>query len=349
MSRVTVWRVVLDMPLRRPFDYLPPQKEAGKPIRPGIRVRVPFGRQRLIGVVTEKAATSDIAPERLKPILEVLDTEPVLDAAMLALLKWAAEYYHHPIGEVLAAALPKALRLGAPASATRTRWVVSAAGRTAQLAGEPRRAPRQRELLLHLIEKQGCSAEELAVLGGNVRAHLRSLGSRGWVSAVDAPASVAARPAGSDAQGFALNSEQEAAVSAIGATLESFGAFLLHGITGSGKTFVYISAMGADSTARGRVMWARVRGETENALFALPFKGVYALRPGLIQPLHGITSRTAAYRFFYAVLAPLIPLVLRLFPNQATTTERLGRAMLQVAKSGAPKQVLETRDFNALS
>ena len=240
MSRVTVWRVVLDMPLRRPFDYLPPQKEAGKPIRPGIRVRVPFGRQRLIGVVTEKAATSDIAPERLKPILEVLDTEPVLDAAMLALLKWAAEYYHHPIGEVLAAALPKALRLGAPASATRTRWVVSAAGRTAQLAGEPRRAPRQRELLLHLIEKQGCSAEELAVLGGNVRAHLRSLGSRGWVSAVDAPASVAARPAGSDAQGFALNSEQEAAVSAIGATLESFGAFLLHGITGSGKTEVYL-------------------------------------------------------------------------------------------------------------
>jgi len=114
-------------------------------------------------------------------------------------------------------------------------------------------------------------------------------------------------------------------------------------------TFVYISAMGADSTTRGRVMWARVRGETENALFALPFKGVYALRPGLIQPLHGITSRTAAYRFFYAVLAPLIPLVLRLFPNQATTTERLGRAMLQVAKSGAPKQVLETRDFNALS
>ena len=121
MSRVPVWRVVLDMPLRRPFDYLPPEEHAGGPIRPGVRVRVPFGRRRLIGVVTEEAAFSVIPPERLKSILEVLDPEPVLDTAMLALLKWAAEYYHHPIGEVLAAALPKALRLGAPASATRRR------------------------------------------------------------------------------------------------------------------------------------------------------------------------------------------------------------------------------------
>src|ERR1700683_2683342 len=111
MSRVAVWRVVLDMPLRRPFDYLPPEKHAGGPIRPGVRVRVPFGRRRLIGVVTEEAAFSVIPPEQLKSILEVLDPEPVLDTAMLALLKWAAEYYHHPIGEVFAAALPKALRL----------------------------------------------------------------------------------------------------------------------------------------------------------------------------------------------------------------------------------------------
>jgi primosomal protein N' (replication factor Y) len=187
----------------------------------------------------------------LKPILEVLDAEPVLDPAMLALLKWAAEYYHHPIGEVLAAALPKALRLGAPASATRKRWVVSASGRTAQLNGEPRRAPRQRALLLHVIEKQGCSAEELAVLGGNVRAHLKSLESRGWVSAIDEPASAAARPADTEAQGFALNSEQEAAVCTISATLKSFGAFLLHGITGSGKTEVYLHLV-ARVLAQGR-------------------------------------------------------------------------------------------------
>jgi primosomal protein N' (replication factor Y) (superfamily II helicase) len=251
MSRVPVWRVVLDMPLRRPFDYLPPQEADGKPIRPGVRVRVPFGRQRLIGVVLAEAAFSDIPVERLKPILEVLDAEPVLDAAMLALLKWAAEYYHHPIGEVLAAALPKALRLGAEARATRKRWVVSPTGHAAQLNGEPRRAPRQRAVLVHLAENQGCTAEELAVLGPNARALVKSLESRGWVSAVDEPVSAAAAPPDKPAQGFALNTEQHAAVCAISATLESFGAHLLHGITGSGKTEVYLHLV-ARVLAQGR-------------------------------------------------------------------------------------------------
>ena len=251
MSRAAVWRVVLDMPLRRPFDYLPPQDASGKPVRPGVRVRVPFGRQRLIGLVTGEAASSDIAPERLKPILEVLDTEPVLDAAMLALLMWAAEYYHHPLGEVLAAALPKALRLGAPASAMRKVWVVSEEGRAALLSGEPRRAPQQRALLQQLFERKGCSAEELGALGPNARAHLRSLVHRGWVAAIDEPLIPAAVPAQTQAQGFALNAEQHAAVATISASLQSFGAYLLHGITGSGKTEVYLHLV-ARVLAQGR-------------------------------------------------------------------------------------------------
>jgi primosomal protein N' (replication factor Y) len=251
MSRAAVWRVVLDMPLRRPFDYLPPQDASGKPVRPGVRVRVPFGRQRLIGLVTGEAASSDIAPERLKPILEVLDAEPVLDAAMLALLMWAAEYYHHPLGEVLAAALPKALRLGAPASAMRKVWVVSEEGRAALLSGEPRRAPQQRALLQQLFERKGCSAEELGALGPNARAHLRSLVHRGWVAAIDEPLIPAAVPAQTQAQGFALNAEQHAAVATISASLQSFGAYLLHGITGSGKTEVYLHLV-ARVLAQGR-------------------------------------------------------------------------------------------------
>jgi len=251
MSRAAVWRVVLDMPLRRPFDYLPPQDVSGKPVRAGVRVRVPFGRQRLIGVVTEEAASSDIAPERLKPILEVLDAEPVLDAAMLALLIWAAEYYHHPLGEVLAAALPKALRLGAPASATRKHWVVSAEGRAALLSGEPRRAPQQRVLLQRLLERQGCSAEELGALGPNARARLKPLVHRGWVAALDVPLIPAAVPQATPAQGFALNAEQHAAVATISASLQSFGAYLLHGITGSGKTEVYLHLV-ARVLAQGR-------------------------------------------------------------------------------------------------
>jgi len=239
------------MPLRRPFDYLPPQDASGKPVRPGVRVRVPFGRQRLIGLVTGEAASSDIAPERLKPILEVLDAEPVLDAAMLALLMWAAEYYHHPLGEVLAAALPKALRLGAPASAMRKVWVVSEEGRAALLSGEPRRAPQQRALLQQLFERKGCSAEELGALGPNARAHLRSLVHRGWVAAIDEPLIPAAVPAQTQAQGFALNAEQHAAVATISASLQSFGAYLLHGITGSGKTEVYLHLV-ARVLAQGR-------------------------------------------------------------------------------------------------
>src|SRR5262245_7353820 len=106
-----ILRVALDVPLRRLFDYLPPR--ATVLVEPGMRVRVPFGRQKLVGVVVEEAHESELPVEKLKPVLEVIDAEPLLDPAALSLLKWAAEYYHHPIGEVLSAALPKALRLGA--------------------------------------------------------------------------------------------------------------------------------------------------------------------------------------------------------------------------------------------
>jgi len=112
-------------------------------------------------------------------------------------------------------------------------------------------------------------------------------------------------------------------------------------------TFVYVSGLGTD--AGGRAMWARVKGETENALLRLPFRAVYLFRPGFIQPLHGITSRTGLYRALYAVLSPLFPVLDALFPAAVTTTERLGRAMLAAARNGAPSKVLETRDINRLA
>ncbi|HTT70251.1 MAG TPA: epimerase [Anaeromyxobacteraceae bacterium] len=116
-----------------------------------------------------------------------------------------------------------------------------------------------------------------------------------------------------------------------------------------GLTFVYVSGAGTDSTGRGRSMWARVKGETENALLRLPFKRAYLFRPGYIQPLHGATSRTRSYRLAYAVLAPLYPLSRRLFPRLVTTTELVGRAMLAAARKGAPGPVLETPGINALA
>jgi uncharacterized protein YbjT (DUF2867 family) len=114
----------------------------------------------------------------------------------------------------------------------------------------------------------------------------------------------------------------------------------------SGMTFIYISGTGTDSSEQGRVMWARVKGRTENALLRLPFKGAYMFRPGVIIPLHGIRSRTAWVRIFYTVMKPLHPLMKSLFPKYVTTTEQLGRAMIAVARNGYAKPVIETREID---
>ena len=110
-------------------------------------------------------------------------------------------------------------------------------------------------------------------------------------------------------------------------------------------TFIYVSGAGTDSTERGRMMWARVKGKTENALLQMPFKAAYMFRPGYIQPLHGIRTKTKWYGAVYAMMGPLYPVWKLLFPKYVTTTECLGRAMLTVAKRGAPKSVLENQDI----
>ncbi|HEY6066144.1 MAG TPA: NAD(P)H-binding protein, partial [Thermoanaerobaculia bacterium] len=100
-------------------------------------------------------------------------------------------------------------------------------------------------------------------------------------------------------------------------------------------TFIYVSGAGTDSTGRSRTMWARVKGRTENALLELPFRRAYMFRPAFIEPGPGITSKTRSYRVLYAVLAPLFPVLRALFPRFVTTTEEVGRAMLEAAKHGA--------------
>lgn len=112
-------------------------------------------------------------------------------------------------------------------------------------------------------------------------------------------------------------------------------------------TFIYVSGAGTDSTEKGRSMWARVKGQTENALLRLPFKTVCMFRPGLIVPLHGARSKTRFVRVTYILTRPILPL-LQLLPS-VTTTEKVGRAMLRVAGEGAPKPILEAADINALA
>jgi uncharacterized protein YbjT (DUF2867 family) len=112
--------------------------------------------------------------------------------------------------------------------------------------------------------------------------------------------------------------------------------------------FIYVSGAGTDGTERGRSMWARVKGRTENALLRLPFAAAYMFRPGLIQPMHGERPKSTVYQAFYIIAKPLISLLRRAFPEHVLTTEEIGRSMLIVARRGYPKPVLEIRDIRAV-
>ncbi len=114
-------------------------------------------------------------------------------------------------------------------------------------------------------------------------------------------------------------------------------------------TFIYVSGEGSDSSEQGKSMWARVKGRTENALLQLPFKAVYLFRPGIIQPVHGMHSKTRIYRLFYKVMQPLLPILRHLFPDSVLTTKVVGQAMLNAARKGSGKQVINSKGINQLS
>ena len=269
-----ILRVALDTPLRRLFDYLPPPADgpgstsAGRPVEaaPGMRVVVPFGRRHLVGMIVATAATSELPQERLKQARELLDAAPVADAKLLALLQWAADYYHHPVGEVIAAALPKLAREGARAVPEVIWWSLTVDGETALAAGEPRRAPRQRALLERVARDDGVDAASLSDELPGWREAARALVARGWISSSElsgdrlealrrgdvAEATNTAPVVAAAAVPPQLSDAQQAAVDEVIATGEDhFHAWLLHGITGSGKTEVYLRLV-ERTLARGR-------------------------------------------------------------------------------------------------
>jgi uncharacterized protein YbjT (DUF2867 family) len=110
-------------------------------------------------------------------------------------------------------------------------------------------------------------------------------------------------------------------------------------------TFIYVSGAGTDSTEKGRVAWARVKGKTENKLLRLPFKAAYMFRPAAIQPMHGERSKVGLYRIAITAFKPLFPVLRFLFPNYVLTTEQIGRAMIHAASRGCPTRVLESSDI----
>ena len=241
-----VFQVAVPAPVRRRFDYLPPRPGWTPPVQPGVRVRVPFGRTSAIGVVVGIASTSAVDATRLKRVHDVIDAAPLLDPATLKLLVWAAGYFQHPIGEVVASTLPRLLRLGrAPRVERSMRYSASAAGARAFAEGIAG-APVQTRLLGLMLTDGSVSEAALAAEHRDWRRPLRALIAKGWVEPADDRSCESGRVERPD-----LNADQQRAVDTLQAHLGEFSPFVLEGVTGSGKTEVYLRAI-EEVVARGR-------------------------------------------------------------------------------------------------
>jgi primosomal protein N' (replication factor Y) (superfamily II helicase) len=245
-----ILQVALDTPLRRVFDYLPPARAPIPPL--GVRVLVPFGRQRLIGILVGIVSDTAVARTKLRAAIEILDERPVYDRVTFDLLRWAAEYYHHPIGEVFAAALPAALRSGQPASENTEIWSLTKRGLEELAHPSSRRAPKQRALLAWLKERNGATAGEISEAFELTQQ--RAIATRGWIEKQLIDTSGAPPPLGVLSGELALTSAQRHAVDAIRGTLATFTVHLLYGVTGSGKTEVYLHIIAAAIAAGGQAL-----------------------------------------------------------------------------------------------
>lgn len=234
-----VAHIAIPSPLARLFDYsIPAGLQAPTP---GARVRVSFGRREAIGMVLAVDTTSELARDRLKPVREVIDTEALLPPVLMELLAWAAGYYHHPIGEVMQGALPVLLRRGLPVtSAGEKRYAL-----IRDAIGVPpetfKRSPLQQRLYQALCaHPEGMNTTALAAVADNWRGPMKRLEVRGLIRVTE-ESCMRSRPVGQHAMPE-LSPAQTEAVAAIRAATQ-FQCLLLHGVTGSGKTEVYLRAI----------------------------------------------------------------------------------------------------------
>jgi primosomal protein N' (replication factor Y) len=251
VGKLSVLKVAINVPLSRLFDYLPPDDGCRPP--PGARVRVPFGKQRQVGLVIAHAADSALPRNRIRRVLDVLDNAPLLREEDLWLLRFASDYYHHPVGEVAAAAIPALLRQGRPINPLLRHVGASDAARVLDIEALAKKAPRQAELLTLLLDAggNGIDVDSLAEQMPAWRRSFRALAGKGLVTEFEMRADdPEPPPRGAAAAGPKLNADQQAAVIEIRAAT-GFHANILDGVTGSGKTEVYLHLIG-EAIAAGR-------------------------------------------------------------------------------------------------
>ncbi len=237
---MSIIRVALDMPLSTLFDYVLADSVA---VMLGQRVIVPFGRKQVVGVVMECAADSELATERIKPVLQVLNEIPPLPAELLTLLRFCSDYYHHPLGATVLSALPVRLRSCEPVTLKEAlQYTLSDSGWALDLSLLPKRKVVQQRILVAL-QAGALSAAQLRALSPSAPIALKALLQTGWVESVPLKPSLTLSKQGlTFNNAHTLTAAQQQAVDAVTQS-NGFGCFLLHGVTGSGKTEIYVHLM----------------------------------------------------------------------------------------------------------
>ena len=294
MSDPSVLRVAINAPLSRLFDYLPGD---GPPAQPGSRVRVPFGRRSHTGVVIEHAAESNLPIARLRQVRKVLDERPLLGKADIWLIRFVSDYYHHPIGEVVAAAMPALLRQGKPLDPIARFVSLTPAGAVADLDTLRKRAPRQAELLEVIRDADTISFARLDQELPGWRRARSGLADKAYIQEFDAghdesddgtPANV------EQEQGPPLNADQRAALAAC-RDGRGFRVTLIDGVTGSGKTEIYLHLI-ADELAAGRQTLVLVPEIGLTPQLVSRFRRRLGIEPVLLHSALTDTARLSAWR-----------------------------------------------------
>jgi primosomal protein N' (replication factor Y) len=305
VSADTILKVAVNVPLSREFDYRPP---ANEPLpAAGCRVRVPFGRGQQIGMVLAHASESTLPAGKLRAVAAVLDDDPLLSAADLWLIRFTSDYYHHPIGEVVAAALPALLRRGKSLQPTVVTMAISAAGQSADVATIARRAPRQAELLELLIDagNSGLDTGHLTAVLPTWRRAAKGLLQKGLITKQDVQAEDfdESLPAGAQRE-LTANEEQQQALAVLRRN-DNFGAYLLDGVTGSGKTEVYLQRM-RDIIDQGKQVLVLVPEIGLTPQLVRRFRDRLGIEPALLHSGLTDSARLAAWRAARSATASLI-------------------------------------------